>query len=150
MGFYWFNAFYLGRLLSKEAYDRLMSSPAAPPAAWITDLGDPRGRYVLHPPGAYVSLGSMDPILEEHEIRAGHVKRDEIIRAAGRDRVAPVLDVPDTVKEQLREYVRAAAPPEAPPEAPGFGLYIVQGEWSSLSLPETSSSKVTHNIRVVG
>jgi hypothetical protein len=144
MGFYWVSALYLGRLLSREAQARLLAAvPSAAGDGWLTDLGDPRGRYVLHPPGCYIRLGSVDPVLEDSEVAAGEVQWSSVVRFLGDDKLRPITHLPTDTEDRLREYVRAASGGDDEL----FGKYVVQGEWSSLDQP--GAVHVTHNIRCV-
>ena len=146
MGLYWFSAVYLGRLLTREAHARLLAAvPSAAGDGWLTDLGDPRGRYVLHPPGCYIRLGSTDPVLEDAEVAAGEVRWSSVVRVLGDAAVRPIAQLPKEAEERLREYVRAAS--GGGDEL--FGKYVVQGEWSSLDLPGGAHAHVTHNLRCV-
>jgi hypothetical protein len=145
MGQYWFSALYLGRLLTREAHARLLAAvPSIAGDGWLTDLGDPRGRYVLHPPGCYICLGSMDPILTEAEVASGRVEWSELTRVLGDEKLFPISQLSKEAAEMLQQYVRAASIDGA---GELFGKYVVQGEWSSLDLPGGAHARVTHNIR---
>lgn len=151
MGIYWWSVAYVGRLLSRDALQRLEAALGEPPPGeWLTDLHDPRGRYVLHAPGGFVHMGGMDPALEEHEVRAGVVRRADLERALGPGTARPLFHVPPDVAARLAGYVQAAAPVgggEAAVPAPAPGVYVMQAETSTLCA--SKEVHVTHNIRVL-
>jgi hypothetical protein len=137
MGFYWWTAVYTGRLLSEEARNRLRGVPRE----WLHPLADPRGRYILHAPGALHVIGQIDPALEKYEIDKGYVDWSDLERCLGPEKTASLVPGADET-ETLREYVKRASNGDTSE----FGTYVVQGEYSSYD--EFKSLHVSHNIVV--
>jgi hypothetical protein len=138
MGIYIWTAVYTGRLLSQEAYNRLRGVPKD----WITRLGDPRGRFVLHAPGAFHVMGTMSAVLEQREIDQGFVEMMNLIRKLGIEEAESLL-VEGDVADELQEYVRRASDGGSD----SFRTYVVQAEYWSYD--EFRKRYVTHNIVAV-
>ena len=78
MGFYWTTLLYQGRLLSQTAHDKLTKAKGELDSAFLTKVT--KDRWILHAPGMCLTMGSVDPVLEDSEKDAGRVSRSEIER----------------------------------------------------------------------
>jgi hypothetical protein len=144
MGIYEFSSVYVGRLLSREAHTRLLKDHSREELdGWLTDLGDPRGWNVLHPPDAYIQVGSMDGILEKHEISRGWVDLSEIRRILKPEQFERLTSLSDSTRDELSKFVSSAKDKDKSDAY--FGIYVLQGELSTMDDPFISW--VTHNIR---
>lgn len=144
MGFYWYSCVYLGRLLTQESYDRLRSdTPKSILDDWITNMYDPRGRYVLHPPGCLIQLGTIDPVLEDHEINRGFVEMSELEKNLS---LQQLHDVSVENIDRLKEFIRIASGPK---DVIDYKIYILEAEWSTLD-GDICNKRVVRNIQVTG
>jgi hypothetical protein len=75
MGIYWTSFLYFGKLLSPETFLRLQNYNTV---GFIRKVC--HDRWVLHAPGRCITMGSMDPALEEYEKKSGVVSEKEVTR----------------------------------------------------------------------
>lgn len=144
MGVYWASFVYHGRLLRRETYDAFMAlEPSVRQGCAVTPVGD---LYALHAPGRGFWAGSVDPLLEPHEIHRGWVDADEVDGVIDRrEGKRPAWDAAtpeqiahvDAVVESLAESLGGDR---------GIAVYICEAKWWS---SEPASSSVTNNIVVV-
>ena len=109
MGIYTTTILYHGRMLSPVGYQRLETLTTK---GYISKVC--QARWVLHAPGKCLTLGSLDPVIEDHEKVAGFVKQDEIDNLLSRH---PKLNAEwsSATSAQIRDLnalVRAAADDE--------------------------------------
>ena len=71
MGFYWTTLLYHGRLLSRPAYIRLTQVKGDLSSAVVKKVT--KDEWILHAPGKYITMGSMDPVLNRQQKKAGKV-----------------------------------------------------------------------------
>ena len=109
-----YSCVYLGQLLNQEQYDRL---PKSILDTWITNMNDPQGRYVIHPPGCFVVLGLQSQVCawgegarEELTINQDFVLMSDLEKAMNRYDlpIKDLLDVPVKTINQLEEYIAIA------------------------------------------
>jgi hypothetical protein len=145
MGIYWTSYLYFGRMMSKEAHERLVAAADSDKLARFVKPLTP-GRWLLHAPTRCIHVGGIDPILEKHEVAAGHVEWKEVAEQLERN--------PDMKKQweaatdddlaELTKLVELASDPKTGPHKPG--VYICEIEWTSYDMED--SGRVTNNIRV--
>ncbi len=97
-------------------------------------------------------MGSVDPVLEDHEKRAGKVSLSEVEKWLA-DYDAQLLKTTgaksewfSTTQEQL-QVLDAMIALAAGSESEKAATYICEVAWSSLGLPETDGASVEYNIR---
>lgn len=73
MGMYWTTYLYDGCLINRQQYERVQGTTDK---AVLHNVND--GCWILHAPGRWLVMGSMDPVLEDHEIAAGYVDAAEL------------------------------------------------------------------------
>ncbi len=150
MGFYTVTMVYFGRLLSQQAYDNLEVYPDFD-KSWIKDIKDPRGRYILAPPGCIITIGGMDQIIENHEIRQGFVKWTEVVKICSghkelTDKLQKMEEVIDSqyTHFKLKEFIRVASCEE---QNVFYGKYII--EMTGSSLDKFNSWNLKYNLRIM-
>lgn len=141
MGFYWTTVVYFGRLLSKETAATFRASDAFDPKC-LTDFGDDQGRCFMHPPGAFVTVASMNPILDNKDKTEG-LTYAELVHAA---RACPgLLDPIDKVKENVSESFIAKLSAISPPNKDSTpAVYICE----FMSDTYGPGIHITYNLRV--
>ena len=83
MGIYWRTTLYHGRLLSPAAFERLSTRmPAQESKSYVTQVCP--DRWIVHAPKKRLVLGNMDPVIDDHEKKAGRVHRSEVDRMLAR------------------------------------------------------------------
>ena len=146
MGVYYRTVVYRGRLLSAESVRRLESRRASDVTApLLADLGARGGLRILHAPGALVTLGVLDPILDDGDVRAGVVTWDQLRHACrARPGILDPIERELSPEEDalLLDCLRSAAPSGAPDPAPG--VYICEIE---TCVDGVLRCRVTKNIR---
>jgi hypothetical protein len=145
MGFYWYTVLYYGRLCSSEAHDRIITS-GLKTDGFLTDVA--RDRWVLHAPGRFVTMGSMDPVLEKHEKDQGSVSLAEAMEWLAKDGKKEAWDAASASDlDHLNALIKAAAAEGEKNTEPG--VYICEVSWSTLDMPADAGQRVTYNIRCV-
>lgn len=137
MGFYWHSAIYYGKIISKSHYDMIKSNIEN--NDWITNINDPHGLMLLHIPKCYIRLGSLDPVLEDHDIKNGYANMSNIIKIFG-DLVKPILNITDEDKNKLNDLLNICKLSDP-------NVYII--ETSSSTLDDELISYINHNIVVI-
>ena len=140
MGIYTTTILYHGRMLSPVGHQRVETLPTR---GYITKVC--QDRWVLHAPGKCLTLGSLDPVIEDHEKVSGFVKQNEIDNLLSRHLKlkAEWSSATSAQVEELNALVRAAADDETA-EA---GTYMCELEWSTLE-GNTDNSSLIYNIKV--
>lgn len=135
MGVYWFAYVYYGRLLSREARDRLTEGDLKDAELEVTPLSP--DRYVLHAPGGMIPISSADPVLS----------REDVANGPPWDAVAKFLHGRPILRgdeEKMKSLIRKAS--DGASDA--AGLYVVQGRTSTLD-PNDRWVHIEYNLRVV-
>jgi hypothetical protein len=146
MGFYWSTYLYMGRLCSPEARDRVVAS-GLKTDGFLVEVS--KERWVLHAPGRFVTMGSIDPILEAHEKNEGKVSLAEAMEwlAKREEENTKWNSVSAEDLAHLQKLITAAAAPDEGNTAPG--VYICEVSWSTLDMPADAGSRVTYNLRCI-
>lgn len=140
MGFYWSTFLYFGRMCSPEAHQRLLASGLDVNGFLLPIAAD---RWILHAPGRFVKIGSMDPILEEHEKRQSHVALSEAMNFLRKmdDSYQKWNATSNDDLAHLDSLIQAAAAPDETNVKPA--VYICETSWCTLD----DSNRVTYNIK---
>jgi hypothetical protein len=142
MGMYWQTILYYGRMLSPEAKQRL--TDVNDTDRFLTKVAE--DRWILHAPNKKITMGNIDPILEDQEKHQGFVTFgaiDEWLKHKGRE--AKWGAVTEDELSRLNELVVIAAggDPTAKP-----GVYVCEISWCTLNFPEeVDPGVVTYNIK---
>ena len=106
MGIYSTTILYHGRMLSPCGFQRLQNLPDK---AYISRVC--QDRWILHAPGKCLTLGSMDPVIEDSEKEVGFVRQTEVDRLLfRRQKLKAEWDSATTAQlDELSSLVRAAA-----------------------------------------
>ncbi|KAJ3179768.1 hypothetical protein HDU85_004769, partial [Gaertneriomyces sp. JEL0708] len=143
MGLYWATLLYYGRMCSPEAHQRILKS-GLPHEGFLIEIA--KDRWVLHAPGRFVTMGSIDRILEAHEKRDRRVSLTEAMDWLSEDEEKPDWDgVSQSDLAHLEALVKAAAAEDEKNTAPN--VYICEVSWSTLEMPADAGQRVTYNIR---
>lgn len=143
MGMYWTTILYHGRMLSPPARERLAVAIESEEEMkrYVTAVG--KDRWVLSVPERFVQIGRMDPVLEQHEKKAGSVSRSEVEKLlAGRDLLDNWNSVSAEEIAKVESYAKIAG---EDPDA-FIQTYICEISWTTYELED--DSVVSYNIRV--
>ena len=141
MGFYWHSFAYLGRLMTKESYERLKTSNIEIPEGWLKDINDVNGLSVLHIPSCYHAFRSIDPVLEDEEVTRGYVNVDDFYQVIGDEKAHPFRNPSEQDIQRLQRLIAAASEDGGDQK---YGIYVVELQWSTYD----NTTRVTRNIRV--
>jgi hypothetical protein len=145
MGLYWQTLLYHGRMLSADARERLVSARLPHMDRFLRKVA--KDRWILHAPNKCIVMGSIDPILEDREKRAGQVSKQEVEKwlAGNPEAKEKWSSVFDEDMARLRELIVIAAngDEQAVPDT-----YIAEIDWTTLDLSE-DGGLVTYNLKVV-
>lgn len=120
MGIYTSGGLYFGRLLSQATRDRITDKMLEDFNMELHDLKDPRGRYVLHPPGCFIPNYYLN---EERKIKL-------------------IVDA-SIYKEKLIELVKLLSKDQSDI----VGFYKVSFEFTTYALELSDETRVKSNIR---
>lgn len=141
MGLYDTTILYHGRLLSTAAFKRLDGLATK---GYISKVC--KDRWILHAPHKHIVVGSMDPVIENHEKRARRIQQAEVDRMLSRSPKHKLQWESTTADEihRLNELVKVAADDqEAVP-----GTYMCEIAWALLD-PASSYESISYNLKVV-
>jgi len=132
-------------MCSPEAHQRILASGLTTEGFLIEIAKD---RWVLHAPGRFVTMASIDPILEAHEKREGRVSLTEVTDWLAKDKKKVDWDsVSQNDLAHLNALVTAAAADNEKNLVPD--IYICEVAWSTLDMLADAGRRVTYNIRCV-
>ena len=140
MGIYSTTILYHGRMLSPCGFQRLQRLPDK---AYICRVC--QDRWILHAPGKRLTLGSIDPVIDDNEKEVGFVRQTEVDRLLLRHlQLKEDWDSATTAQlDELSSLVRAAAGDDtAEPRN-----YICELQWSTLE-GNTDNTTLLYNLRV--
>ncbi len=139
MGIYSTTTLYHGRLLSPCGFERLQRLPDK---AYISRVC--KDRWILHAPGKCLTLGSMDPVIDDDEKDVGFVRQTEVDRLLlRRPQRKEEWDSATTAQlDELSSLVRAAAGDNTAEP----GNYICELQWSTLE-GNTDNTTLLYNLQ---
>lgn len=129
MGVFTRTAIYFGRLVSRDAFLRIKDIKTA----WYTDLGDLRGRYVIHPPGCFLWFNDIiDPILEPYKICKDRVITwDDVLEVIDKEQIDVLKnEVEGRIMRMENMVFQASCGQDM-----FCGYFIVQIETDSMCIP---------------
>jgi hypothetical protein len=152
MGLYWASYLYFGRLLNKQARERLLQRTThqtfPPPSIRLRQMC--ADNWILHANGRFVKLGWIDPVLEQHEIVAGKVARSSLDAYLDKPQWQQTRKDWDAVTQKeieiLDDLIKLAAGEES--EGVCAKTFICQLQWSPSDLPRTDGAFVEYNLVV--
>ena len=127
-------------MLSPCGFQRLQNLPDK---AYISRVC--QDRWILHAPGKCLTLGSMDPVIEDSEKQVGFVSQTEVDRLLIRhQKLEADWDSATTAQlDELSSLVRAAAGDDtAEPR-----IYMCELQWSTLQ-GNADDTTLQYNLRV--
>ena len=135
---------YFGRMLSPDAQNRISSEPDI--ERFLSKVA--KDRWVLHAPSRKIIMGSVDPVLEEHEKRRGFVTFNDIDKWLAKHKAEQQLWSAATESDlsRLDHLVMLAA--GGAPNAKS-GVYICEISWTTYTWPEGDEGALTYNIRAL-
>jgi hypothetical protein len=142
MGLYYATYAYYGRLCSLRAVDRLLKHGV--PGGFLTRMSEKY--YILHAPGRLAKMGAVDPVLQEHEKRAGRVSLSELkewLKRIPKEKQAWDA-VSDADVNTLKELVKVAGDGRENEEP---AVYICEFPWDTYSLREDEKRYGPWNIK---
>jgi len=141
MGMYWQTILYFGRMLSPEAKQRLADVDDTD--RFLTKVAE--NRWILHAPNKKITMGNIDPILEDQEKHQGFVTFkaiDEWLKEKGLE--AKWGAVTQEELARLDELVIAAGGDRTAKP----GVYVCEISWTTFNFPEKiDPGIVTYNIK---
>ena len=144
MGLYETTILYHGRPLSPVGFQRLTGHKTT---GFITAVC--KDRWILHPPGKHIVVGSMDAVMKRHEKESGRILQSEVDKLLSQvsrkhpEKVDEWRSVTDEQMEHLNQLVKiAAADDSAEP-----GTYMCEVAWSTLE--PTANASLTYNLKVI-
>ena len=82
MGIYYTNWLYHGRLLRSETYKKIKNDILCKDNFLTHLYGD---TYILHVPNRCFTIGWIDPVIEEYEIKQGFIDKKEVFQKLKHD-----------------------------------------------------------------
>lgn len=132
-------------MLSPEAHKRLTERRQETELdGFVTKVA--KDRWILHAPSKFITIGNMDPALDEAEKRQGFVSKDEFARwMSDHPTEKAQWEGPESELITLQDLITVAAGGD---EEQRPGTYFCEIAWSTLDMPEDAGASVTYNIRV--
>ena len=125
MGIYWVSYLYHGIMVSKPKFE--LMRPSVDPKC--VKMIAPE-RWVIHAPGRFIKLGSIDPVLDDNDIRQG----------VNRDKIDHILQKNPIWYQQWHEC-------QDKTEIDEWGIFICELQCSSMHITDIAE-RVSYNIRV--
>lgn len=143
MGLYWWSAVYYGKLIDREAFQKLQTIADSTFVDKCTRKLNPT-KWIFHAPGMIKKIGCIDPVLEKHELKAGAVEWGEIVNHAS-------VWADDTDETDLKKFhvLFQEMATESEKEVQPVGFFVLQGMWSTLETETVDQISVEHNLPVV-